>query len=237
MSNFPPVLHFGTPYVSEGNNNSNAGTYNASVSQHPYQARTQSSSYAQAHAPSQTNGVPPSSRANANSFHANTQGIAQGNGINGALVEPTNRPSHGFNSQQHLPVSISYDTLNFSHSSNQALASPANPSNHTVSPSINPGVQQITNFPNPQSPNKTSAAQSVSDLEDGEVGDEETDEPLNISASNKMGLNFSRASQHNGTEGSRTTTERFSNRRASPVYELSSTLNHGNWSHDDSFPF
>ena len=234
MSHFPPVPYFGTPYVSEGNISPNGGTHNAGASQHSYQVRAPSS-YVQAHAQGQINGVAPSSQANSHSFYANTQRPAHGNGIHGTLTEFANQPSsHAFNPQQFSPASTLYDSSKFPQSFNSALPNTTNLSNQIYPRPKISNLQQNAHTQNRQSQKVVSAAHSVSDLEDGEVGDEEIDEAIKIPASTDMGLNFSRNSQHSGIGGPVATAETLSNQRASSIYEPSSRHNHGSRPYDYS---
>lgn len=195
MSNYPPP-QYGLPYNPNEYMAPSAGAYNGGVSQYPYQSQTNA---AYLHGQVQSSGVspaPPAPHTNAYLFNANAQRvISPSNRVNGNFSGYGNQQySHALPPPPYPPVPISFGTSHF--------PQPPAPTNSAV-PSIH--AHLASEPPHPRSPIKHQSTQAVdsrdvvsaeSDLEDGEVDDEESDKPSNTSVSNEMGFTFSRSSQN-----------------------------------------
>ncbi|KAL2043997.1 hypothetical protein N7G274_003518 [Stereocaulon virgatum] len=203
MSNHPPPPPYGAPV-----NNTNGymapymGGYNHAMTQHPYQQREQAPfMYGQ----SQQSAPPPPPHANANSFHANAHGVTTpgpGNGVIPATVfgaygsythhmhhtaiPPPPYPSAPipFGSNPYLP---SHPTQSY------AISNPSPQQN--LIPSAPANQQAPTNVQNVNSESSNDFTPAVSDLEDGEVNDGESDKIAQPPEASTMDLTFSRQTQ------------------------------------------
>ena len=234
MSDYPPVPQFGTAYPPILYDAPAAETYNSGMSQHPYQPRMQSS-YTDAHPQTLSHAMTPTPHANAYSFRANGQGTGQAvNEINGAssgyydreypATASTHPPTHAQN-----PFPGSY----FSQSSNLLPANPTISQTH-IQPPLEPSNHlPYLNKQNPQQEGARSSTHSESELEDGEVDDQENSKLSNASGVNEMGDIFSRPSHQGGNEGvnptSKTSNSKHHTSEPPPHQSLQIPLSEGNF--------
>ena len=229
MSNYPSVPEYGTPYIPNGYAAQTGKAYSAEMSQFPYQVRRESP-YTHAHVKGPSNGMTPAPHANAHSFDANAQSVVtSSNRVNNTLPKATtNIYPHELDFPPYTLVPLSYDNSFFPHSSFQNPTNSTVPSSLTHPPSKLPDLRSPSKDHTPEPKNPRSTISPASDLEDGEVDDEEIGELSNSSEENEMGLKFSRTLQQVEEEGRRHTVEAPNNRHTGSRHDPSSMLIHGN---------
>lgn len=227
MSDYHPPK-YGTSYHPSGHIASLAGTYSTESSRYTYQNQTQA---AYLHGPGRPNGVSRTPHANAYSFNFNGQGVTPpGNGVNYGFPGYGTQPYPDVLPPPPSPVRISFGTSHFPQSSNQASTTSTVPSTHADLPSQPPNPQLLvkTHVALTEDP-KEDAILAASDLEDGEVDDEESDTSSKFSEANAMGVNFSRASAQGHSEENRFTDGNPSNGNINITHEASSGQIHGDY--------
>ena len=186
MSNYLRQPASGLSNTINGYNVSHPSTYNAGLPQYPYQIQTQNSQ-AYGQAPSPSNGITPQSNTNSFSFQSNAQNA--GNRVNQHLPEPSNPNYPPFQSSLH----------------NSHLAQSPFTNSFVQSSTIDDAVQPLASQPGLQTQgvqieNQGRRTSATSDLEDGEVDDEDIDRSPYHPESIKMGSTFSRPERAGGKE-------------------------------------
>ncbi len=220
MSNYPAAPQYGAPYTPNGYNFPPQTTHGTGISQYQYDARIQSS-YGRAHAQSPSNGVKPNPQANVNSFRTNAQRLAPpGSRVNDAFSESANQSNpSAFPLQSHPPVPIPFDSSVFSRSPIQASTRPAAQISHRFPPAEISNIQISAARQNSPQENPETRVSAISDLEDGEVDDEEIDGLLNPSQTSKMEVLSSRPSNEGENERHGLSVEALGNRHGRSANE------------------
>jgi len=232
MSNYPS-LQYGTSYNPSGYMPPSAGTYNAGSSQYPYQSQTQAP-YLHGQVPS--NGVLPAPHTNAYSFNVNGQGVTPPS--NGVI-----QPFSGYGTQPYThalpqplvpPIPIPSGTSQFPQTPNQASTTSTVLSTHAYQPSEPSRSRPPVKSQNTDAENPKDVNLAASDLEDGEVDDEESDKPSTLSEANEMGVEFFRASVQGQSEANGYTGGNSSNGNTNLMHGVSSGQIQGDYFH--SYP-
>lgn len=211
MSDYPPAPQLGTrDHPNYYHHTPSAQAYNTEMSQYRYQSRAQSS-YTNAHTQGLSNSINPPPHANAYSFHANAQAPFE-SGVNGTSAEH-NHQAHphtlSLHPSPHAPTP--FDPLYFSQVSVQAPANPNIPPSH-IQPLLKQRSHQASvREQSPEQKGLESIVPCESDLEDGEVDDQEIDKSSNLSELNDMGVNFSRSLRQSENEKNNLAVEDSSN--------------------------
>ncbi len=204
MSNYPPP-QYGMSYNPSGHMASLPGTYSTESSQYIYHNQTQP---AYLHGPGPPNGVSPTPYANVQSFNVNGQGITPpGNGVNQGFPGYNTQPFHNVLPPPPFPpVRIPFGNSHSHQASSQNLTKATVPlaQGYLPSESSEAPLQEKSGIALTEHPE--GAILPTSDLEDGELDDEESDRSSNLTESNAMGVNLSRApaqgpNEENGLTG------------------------------------
>ena len=211
MSNYPPPT-FGIPFNPNGHMEPLVGSYDHGLPQYPYSYQNPSSLYGQGHA----NGMPTVPRTNVNtqSFRSNAQGVttsSSGNEVNGAPyprygghIQYSSFQSPAFSQTPSAHVQPSYEAQPFSRASTNSNL-PPDPS--TVFSNLHVAAEvQSRNIGD-----SDAVPPALSELEDGELDDEEVEEPTGHS---RLGTTTSSGlSQHKWHENEDPTNKESGHRR------------------------
>lgn len=209
-----------------------ASTYQSSVLQYPQHARTQSS-YVHTHARGPSNGMEPTPHVNSYSVQANAQnGATSGEEVNRTFAESANQAyPHILPPQSYPFVPVPLDNTHFSQSSIQPPTNTTIPPSRIYHSSKSSSLFQPKRSQGPDSEHSKSIVPAVSDLEDGEVDDEEIDKLSNTSGEIDMGLKFSRFPQQNDTEKNDLAVDLHSNGLINPARDQPLRLDQDSKSH------
>ena len=230
MSAYPSAPHYGARHPSNGFYPSQGVRNNNGVSQYPFQASAQPS-YTYDHDQSTPNGITPGSCTNEHSFNTNAQGIRpQGSEVNDTYPEPSNQHNPClYPSESHQPVPYSYDNSLLTQSSIQASANPTTISGYQPSDLASENLQASVRNLEPHLRNSEDIIPAASELEDGEVDDQELDTFSKSPERNEMGQIFSRPQQPLENEISNVAVGKPTNGTAHALVEASSPSLPGNY--------
>ena len=178
MSNYPPPPTFGTPFNPNGHMEPIVSSYDHGLPQYPYSYQNPSSLYGQG----QTNGMPVVTHTNVNtqSFRSNAQGVrtsSSGNEVNeapypryGGQIQYSSFQSPTFPQTPSAHVQPSYEARPFSQPSKHSHLPP---DSSTVLSNLHVAAEvQSMNIGD-----SDAVPPALSELEDGELDDEEAEEP------------------------------------------------------------
>lgn len=183
MANYPPPPQYGAPYNANGFMARAPGAPNNGAFQYAYQAPSQGL-YMNGHT-----SVSTAPQVNTHSFQNNAQGAAA------FASSVVNRNSPGYASQAYSHTgSHTYSLAQQIPPSTHVHAHSRSPTENLIPPTFADGARA-------QAEETKDVVVDDSDLEDGEVDDQEIEEPVNASGNKEMGSSFSRPSLQNSKSG------------------------------------
>lgn len=209
MSNYPPPPTFGTPFNHNGHMEPPAGSYDHGLRQYTYPYQNASSLQGQ------TNGMHtvPHTNANTNSFRSNAQGVttpSSGNEVSGAPYA-----LYGGQTQYGDFQSPAFPLTPFAHGAPfyeaRTFSQPSiNLNPPSSSSTVFPNLAVAADVPSTDIGSSYTVPRALSDLEDGELDDEEVEKPTGHSrASTTTSSGLSQHQRHENEDS----TDRISGQR------------------------